>query len=275
MIRRILTAAALIPLVLASIYWFPLPLFLLVLNLLMALSYRECTELLKSHRGQPLRLTYLPLLTAPWVFCYAADFLMAYLIASFILIVSAATVQTRDMETGFITVTGNAFVLGYLGLPFSLLTQFHPNAIASSQLSLGATELVLVLGSIWMGDAAAYFVGRRIGKHKVLPSLSPRKSMEGFVAGILAPAIILPAGGYFLLPGRPVPFLLLAGTAVAVFGILGDLFESMLKRSAGIKDSSSLLPGHGGLLDRIDSLLLAVPAYYLLAILLESPTPAG
>ena len=129
-----------------------------------------------------------------------------------------------------------------------------------------------MLLTIWISDAAAYFVGRAIGRRHIFAHISPKKSLEGFLAGILVPALLVPVVGMYLLPDRSVIFLILAALLVAVAGIAGDLLESMFKRGAGVKDSSTLLPGHGGILDRIDSFLLAVPAYFVLRVLLESPS---
>lgn len=110
--------------------------------------------------------------------------------------------------------------------------------------------LLSLFAIVWGGDSAAYFVGKRFGRHKIAPSISPGKSWEGLAASIVASAIIAATLGHV----APVPHAVL-GAVLAVLGLLGDLFESALKRRAGVKDSGSLIPGHGGLFDRVDALL--------------------
>lgn len=110
--------------------------------------------------------------------------------------------------------------------------------------------LAAVIAIVVVGDSAAYLVGRKIGKHKIIPRISPGKSWEGLIASILASA----ATGAILGHVAPVPHAIL-GALFAVLGFGGDLFESWLKRRAGVKDSGTLLPGHGGLFDRVDALL--------------------
>lgn len=110
--------------------------------------------------------------------------------------------------------------------------------------------LLSVFAIVWGGDIAAYLVGRKIGKHKIAPRISPGKSWEGLAASVVASAAIGASLGHV----APVPHAIL-GAVLAVIGLLGDLFESALKRRAGVKDSGTLIPGHGGLFDRVDALL--------------------
>jgi phosphatidate cytidylyltransferase len=124
----------------------------------------------------------------------------------------------------------------------------------------GRTVLVL-MGTIWAGDAAAYYGGRALGRHKLAPTISPNKTVEGSVTGLAGSIVAGILLGSWLLQ-RQISFLALASLATAIAGQLGDLAESAFKRSAGVKDSSSLLPGHGGMLDRLDSLIFAAPMFY-------------
>ena len=111
-----------------------------------------------------------------------------------------------------------------------------------------------------MGDTVAYFVGRWIGKHPVAPRLSPKKTWEGSIASFLGALLVAVAFSRWL--NIPLHHLLLMAGAGNIAGQMGDLLESAFKRSAGVKDSGSLLPGHGGILDRIDALILAIPVVW-------------
>jgi phosphatidate cytidylyltransferase len=122
---------------------------------------------------------------------------------------------------------------------------------------------------IWVGDSAAYFVGRSFGKYKLAPHLSPNKTWEGTVASFLGSLIVAVVFARFMTV--PLPHLLGMAAVGNVAGQVGDLLESAYKRSAGIKDSGSLLPGHGGVLDRIDALILAIPVVWYYWILIYSP----
>jgi|SRR5688572_16773048 len=128
-------------------------------------------------------------------------------------------------------------------------------------LLLDREMIIVLLGILWIGDTAAFYGGRLLGKHPLAPSISPRKTIEGAFAGLIASII---AGGVLgaLLTNEGSGRLIVAALVSACAGQLGDLAESALKRSAGVKDSSSLLPGHGGMLDRLDGLLFAAPVYY-------------
>ena len=132
-----------------------------------------------------------------------------------------------------------------------------------AMLALEPLEVLLVLVLIWIADSAAYFAGRTWGRHKLAPAISPGKSWEGAAAGLsgtLAYAIIL---GFFIQAIAWAPFLA-AAAALFMVSVVGDLFESAVKRQAGVKDSGTILPGHGGVLDRIDSTTAALPLAALL-----------
>jgi len=126
----------------------------------------------------------------------------------------------------------------------------------------GAAWLFLVLAATWAGDSAAYFIGSRFGRRRFSPNLSPNKTWAGAVGGLVGSL----AGGLLSLPlfagDASVWFIAATGIAVGLAGQLGDLFESLWKRAKGVKDSGNLIPGHGGILDRIDSLLIGIPVGY-------------
>jgi phosphatidate cytidylyltransferase len=127
----------------------------------------------------------------------------------------------------------------------------------------GGYTVISVLSTIWICDTAAYHVGMAIGRHKLFPRVSPNKSWEGAVAGFAAAVGAALAAKFLLLDYLGTGEAVVLGLIVGTFGQVGDLFESLLKRDAGVKDSSNLLPGHGGILDRFDSLLFVAPAVYV------------
>ena len=153
---------------------------------------------------------------------------------------------------------GGILYLGWLGAYF----------VSLRGLPDGQWWLLLVLPACWIGDGAAYFIGSHFGKHKLSPRVSPKKTWEGYLGGILFGALgtlLLAALWHLRAPGITPLRGFILGLAVCVIAPLGDLGESMLKRGFGVKDSGALLPGHGGILDRMDSWLWAVAiGYYLI-----------
>lgn len=133
-------------------------------------------------------------------------------------------------------------------------------------LNLGKTPGALMMSFliIWCGDSGAYFVGKGIGAHKLYPLISPKKTVEGSIGGLIASAAVAYGMQGTLLPDVSTQTVLLAAVGGGALGQIGDLVESALKRSANVKDSGSLLPGHGGMLDRLDGFLFAVPLFALL-----------
>lgn len=160
---------------------------------------------------------------------------------------------------------GKVLHLAFAGL--AALTAWLSLALARQQ---GAWFVLSLLLLVWIADTAAYFVGRKWGRHKLALHISPGKTWEGAVAGLLAAGVYgagctLLAGSYFLAVAGPHwPVAALLAMVLAAVSICGDLFESVLKRQAGVKDSSALLPGHGGFLDRLDALLPTLPLALLI-----------
>ena len=117
--------------------------------------------------------------------------------------------------------------------------------------------------TVMVSDTAQYYSGRAFGRRLLAPAISPKKTIEGAVGGFVFGAALFACVGAWWLPAMPVRCASASAWSIVALGIAGDLFESMLKRSAGVKDSSQLIPGHGGVLDRIDALLFAAPVYYI------------
>ena len=154
-------------------------------------------------------------------------------------------------------IAGTSSLVSFYAIGFGMLGRLF--------LQMGPWSVLAVLALCWIGDSAAYFTGIAFGKHKLLPSVSPKKSWEGFYGGIVGAIAGSSLAGY--LGGLPLlPFLVL-GLSGGVAGVLGDLFESSIKRDAGVKDSSGLLLGHGGILDRFDSAAAAAPVAFIVLTL--------
>jgi phosphatidate cytidylyltransferase len=146
----------------------------------------------------------------------------------------------------------------YLGALGGTIAALRVEAPASD----GPWRILLLLAIIVVSDTAAFFVGHAIGRHRLAPAVSPGKSVEGALAGVVGGALVAVAVRGAAFPGMPLAHAVGLGAVVAVFGIVGDLDESLLKRWAGVKDSGTLFPGHGGMLDRLDSLLFGAPVLY-------------
>lgn len=136
--------------------------------------------------------------------------------------------------------------------------------IIKIQENFGPTYLLYILICIWATDIGAYFVGKTFGKHKLAETISPKKTIEGLIGGIIL-ALIVAIFGAFMLKIHGIKWLLLLTLVLisCLWSVIGDLFESMIKRLANVKDSGNLLPGHGGVFDRIDSLIAAIPIFAL------------
>ena len=202
-------------------------------------------------------------LAAALVFPLAAhaNGLFALTVAIFALLLACAVWYVFTPRANIADVAVTVFGPLYTSLAFSsiVLVRLFDAGPAGALLALG------VMLSIWGNDAFAYFVGSAIGSHKLAPRISPSKSVEGFVGGIAGSVLIWVLVGLFLVPEVGPGLGVACGLFVGVAGVFGDLFESRLKRGVGVKDSGNLIPGHGGLLDRSDSMLFGgMAAFFLL-----------
>lgn len=153
------------------------------------------------------------------------------------------------------SVSAAALPLLYLGIPLGSMVAIRERR--------GAQVLFLMMLTVFVSDSAQYYTGRAFGRRPLAPAISPKKTIEGAVGGFIFGGLFFTAVGAWWLTTVPAAARVVIGVAIVIAGIAGDLFESMLKRSAGVKDSSALIPGHGGILDRIDALLFAAPLYYI------------
>ena len=177
-----------------------------------------------------------------------------------ILLIACAIWYVYVPRTTITDVAMTLFVPVYCGFAFSAVTMIR----ASDPGRDGFLLTFGVMGSIWLNDAMAYFVGSRFGKHKLAPRISPNKSVEGFWGGMVGCLLIWCILSFLHVQGIRLRLALPVGLAAGVMGVLGDLFESRIKRGFGVKDSGNLLPGHGGMLDRSDALLFGCMTAFLL-----------
>jgi phosphatidate cytidylyltransferase len=292
LLKRILTAVVLIPIVLLLVLSAPVPVVAMVAALVALLAVQELLKLGESYGIRPFRwATYIfvallfvllainpgngkPLLSTA-IFVYSTAFAAA--MAPFVFLVIG--MRRADLSSALPAALLSTFAFGYIALPLGLLVQVR-------QLWSGAFLLLYLLLIVWAGDIFAYFVGRTLGRHLMSPRISPKKTWEGALASLIASLIVggllynsaLPISsallnahlierkdGFFALQKPPLGPALLLSAAINIAAQLGDLVESLIKRGARVKDSGTLLPGHGGMLDRIDALLLAAPVLWYYA----------
>ncbi len=179
----------------------------------------------------------------------------------------------RPMEVLGSTLLGIFYTGGTLSFAYAL--RYHPYAIGAPA---GAALVALPLLLTWGTDTGAFVVGKAIGGRKLMPSVSPGKTISGAIGGLITGIIICVLFGRWILPnvaqlGLTLQGAVLTGAAVSAAGQVGDLVESMMKREAGVKDSSNLIPGHGGMLDRVDSLVFTLPLGFAMLSWLLIPAP--
>ena len=269
--RRVVTAAVLVPLVLALVFWNSLPALTIAAALVSALATWEFLGLALANgaAGTP-RPVVLGGISALFVCTYFAPEYVAPLLGALVFLLLGVCAFRLPAAAVLPAAGAGAFALLYTGWSLTTLP------LISTQ-SNGPSLLVLLFLAVWSGDVAALYVGRNLGRRK-LTRLSPNKTWEGSIASVAGTLLVIVLllllaaelnrhGVDALTYPGPVWRTLLLSVLLNVAAQLGDLLESALKRGAGVKDSGTLLPGHGGVLDRIDALLLAAPVlwYALLA----------
>jgi phosphatidate cytidylyltransferase len=289
LIKRIATAVVLIPIVLLLVLKAPLFVLTIVAAAVALLAIAEFLRLVVHYAVEPLTIFTYIFVALFFIFVIFASsnrtplvettsllygIAVAVAIAPFAFL-TAAMART-DLKSGYPAAAASTFAFGYVAIPMALL-------IAIRQQPGGAIWTIFTLLAVWAGDIFAYFVGKSLGKHLMSPQISPKKTWEGAIASIVASMVIgtlwiehapgisstlLRVGlierrdGMFGLEQPQLwPVLILSAT-VNIASQLGDLVESLIKRGAGVKDSGAILPGHGGMLDRIDAMLFAVPVVW-------------
>jgi phosphatidate cytidylyltransferase len=281
--KRVATAAVLIPIVLLLVLRAPVPLLAAAVAIVAVLAMREYVDLLRHYNIEPIRAPLYVISVLAFA-ALAAQTGAGYLVATsqmlFGLAVAVVAVaffflalamRREPLATGFPAAAAATFGFIYVAVPLAMLVQLR-------QQGSGAFLILYVLIVVWMGDTVAYYTGRALGRHKLAPRISPGKTWEGTVgslvgavvcgtlvfaysrqisSGLISIGLLTPAQAY-LPPQIPPLWHFAVLSAVINFAAqIGDLAESLIKRGAGVKDSGAILPGHGGMLDRIDALLFA------------------
>ncbi len=255
--KRVLTSLVLAPIFVYVTLWAPTPVFLAVVAIVAVLCFHEYAGLVSNHGLRP-----------PGIFGYAAGLLVLFLprpdwllLVLIALLALALALASRDLADALPFAA--ALLLGVLYVFGCLRGAIALRGLPRS----GPFWLLFALSVNWAGDIAAFYVGRAIGRHKLAPAVSPAKTWEGAAASTLLSLLYAYFYFSYLLKEVPLAWVFAIAAAGNIAGQIGDLCESAIKRGAGVKDSGSMLPGHGGWLDRIDSSLFALPVIYYISSL--------
>lgn len=205
---------------------------------------------------------------APFVLIFRQDHLLLPLFGGFIMLLfSVMLSKHKEMKFEHIAMSGAAATL--IPAALSCIVLFRYTAPADNQ-AMGIFMIIYLLFCAWFGDSGAYFVGTFLGKHKLCPNVSPKKTVEGLIGGIITVGIVVFIEGLvfnmFFFDAVQVNYVavVIVGMIASGFGVLGDLSASVIKREFGVKDFGTLFPGHGGVLDRFDSVLFVAPFIYII-----------
>jgi len=259
---RILSALVLLPLVVWALFAWPRNLFAALLGFFIVIGAWEWATLIGLRRVAT-RLIYVAALAVSGVALIADSFWVPPLLAmavAFWLWAFIELLSYDDVRSGFLASRPGLLLGGFLVLLPAWLVPLWLSDLAN-----GKWLALYVMVIVWGADTGAYFAGHRYGRHKLAPLVSPGKTWEGVAGGLLVSAgLALGTGLYgFRFTASELAIWLLLTLLVALVSVLGDLFESRIKRAAGVKDSGVLIPGHGGVLDRIDAFTAAAPVFAL------------
>jgi phosphatidate cytidylyltransferase len=252
---RVLSAVVILPVVFGTLWYLPPIATLVIAELVVAIGFAEYASLAER---LGMRLPRFAAGTAAVALCaafYVGPSVVAIvLLAAPVALGLVALAGPRRTEM-LADLSAALFGMLYLGVPLG--------ALVAVRWEDGRAPALLLLAAIMVSDTVQYYGGRSFGRTPLAPSISPKKTVEGAVCGFVGGIVVMSLGGVWVLPRVGIAAGALMGAALVGIGIAGDLFESQLKRAAGLKDASRLIPGHGGMLDRIDALLFAAPVYYL------------
>lgn len=259
--QRIITAAILLPIALMGFFLLEGLAFALFIGLVVVLGAWEWARL-AGYPSQVVRVAYAAVVALMLAWLYVSPALTPWLLSISVLWWLAATALVMTYPASQRYWGGR---VGSLVIGFVLLLPAWQGLVLLKQWPQGNWLIVAVMVLVWGADIGAYAAGRTFGRRKLAPQVSPGKSWEGFFGGLATSLLItLGVGLYRGWSARELVLAMMGAAVVVVLSVVGDLTESMFKRSSGIKDSSQLLPGHGGVMDRIDSLTAAVPVFTVL-----------
>lgn len=257
---RLVSGVALAASAFALIWFLPSPWLLAVALVVAGLAFSEYATLARAVEAP---LPFLPSLTATLAACAAMTLPWVHVPSLFgvITVALAVSLMTSGRHGAPLVHGAAAGMLApvYIGLPLGALVAIHQIA--------GREGVLTLIATVAASDTFQFYTGRTFGKRPLAPTISPKKTIEGAIGGlVLAPLALVALATWWLPHLHPVA-VWVAGLGIVMAGIAGDLFESSFKRAAGLKDSGTLIPGHGGVLDRIDALLFCAPLFYLLLTL--------
>jgi phosphatidate cytidylyltransferase len=254
--RRIYTILVLAPLVYAGIRYLPPLAFSGVVVLAGGLALFEFYRMCFGDRSHSLLIGIgLTGFAALILGTHRPDILVPTLLATLIGIISVPLLSRVSLEQNLRDSAVTLFGILYLGLTLCTLSM-------TRLLPQGEWLIFFLLLVTWASDTGAYYVGTLYGRHRLAPTISPKKTVEGLVGGFFCAIIVAYAARWWFLPELSSLDCLILATLLTITGLWGDLTESAMKRSVGMKDSGGILPGHGGMLDRLDSLLFTAPVFY-------------
>jgi len=255
-VTRVLSGAALVLLAVGLVWFAPRFLFIAAACILEILAFGEYMQIARAHDTPiPGAVGAATVITTLAFVGSGAVSLDVVLLSIVVAIGTLVLPGWRGGHDALPRAGASLLPILYLGLPIGTLVALRETR--------GPQGLFLLMLTVMVSDTAQYYTGRVFGKRPLAPAISPKKTIEGAAGGFVFGTALLAIGGRWWLPDVPMSLRIVLGLAIVALGIAGDLFESMLKRSAGVKDSSTLIPGHGGVLDRIDALLFAAPIYYV------------
>jgi phosphatidate cytidylyltransferase len=254
--RRIYTILVLAPLLYAVIRYLPPLAFSGVVVLAGGLALFEFYRLCFSDRGHSWLIGIGLTGFAVLIFgTHRPEIIVPTLLATLIGIISVPLLSRAPLEQSLRDGAMTLFGILYLGLTLGALSM-------TRLLPQGEWLIFFLLLVTWASDTGAYYIGTLYGRHRLAPTISPKKTVEGLVGGLIGAIIVAYAARWWFLPELSGFDCLVLATLLTITGLWGDLTESAMKRSAGMKDSGGILPGHGGMLDRLDSLLFTAPVFY-------------
>jgi phosphatidate cytidylyltransferase len=262
--KRILTAIVGLPVLLFTI-WSPSPYFFVALTaiaILLALNELYALSSKLSCRPQAV-LGSLAAVAVILSFTFDHPVLIVAVLAALSILSLASRVSKPiEMDQALISVSATLFGVVYVAVLASFLIGVRMLPEAAAFPRAASKLLTMFFAIVMMTDTGAYYIGRAFGHNKLAPRVSPGKTVEGAIGGLATAILIGPLCKLIFFPELPLSHAIALGAAIGLLGQIGDLAESLLKRGAGVKDSGNLLPGHGGMLDRIDSILFCAPLLF-------------